>query len=93
MTPDIKAIREAAESVRFKAWGMDYVKGANPATVIALCDEVESLREQIFAYQSHERQLLAAKMGLECEVERLRKDAAAYHAIMSELDGQMRAKP
>ena len=42
---------------------LTFIATANPATVIALCDEIE----------------------------RLRKDAAAYHAIMAELDMQMKA--
>ena len=41
-----------------------HIATANPATVIALCDEIE----------------------------RLRKDAAAYHALKAELDKQMGAK-
>ena len=92
---DIKAIKAAAEAANQTKWqayhdhgwlvvGSDdetvYVKvskgssaaspdathiaTANPATVIALCDEIE----------------------------RLRKDAAAYHALKAELDKQMGAK-
>lgn len=89
---DIKAIREAAEAADINHMEQFHAT-ANPATVIALCDEIERLREQIGAYQLHEKQLLAAKQGLECEVERMRADAAAYHALNAELDKQMAAKP
>ena len=38
---DIKAIKAAAEAAESRNW----THGANPATVIALCDEIERLRE------------------------------------------------
>lgn len=96
---DIKAIKAAAEAATPQPWidpgegNMPFICMMTPDVVSAMCDEIERLREQIGAYQLHEKQLLAAKMGLECKVDRLRADAAAYHALNAELDKQMAAKP
>ena len=79
---DIKAIKAAAEAATPQPWidpgegNMPFICMMTPDVVSAMCDEIESLREQIGAYQLHEKQLLAAKMGLECKVDRLRADAA-----------------
>ena len=68
---DIKAIKAAAEAATPQPWidpgegNMPFICMMTPATVIALCDEIE----------------------------RLRADAAAYHALNAELDKQMAAKP
>ena len=67
---DIKAIKAAAEAATPQPWidpgegNMPFICMMTPATVIALCDEVE----------------------------RLRAEAAAYHALNAELDKQMGAK-
>ena len=68
MTPDIKAIKAAAEAAKSIKWvaghvylcnseqtghldALLHIATANPATVIALCDEVESLRKDAARYQ------------------------------------------
>lgn len=77
MTPDIKAIRAAAEADANVATGHGKY-WAYPTTVIALCDEVDRLRHTNGNPLSMLGidQLRDENKELRQEVERLRKDAA-----------------
>ena len=93
MTPDIKAIREAADRA---AHGLEHTDQINwrvligPQEVLALCDEVERLRSTINEFHHAVKDAgwhpgrtddlltdIIKAKGL--EVERLRKDAARWN--------------
>ena len=71
---DIKAIRAAAEAAEARNWA----HGANPATVLTLCDEIERLRTKLEVTDKTRYD------GIDCrdktilmqdeEIERLRKE-------------------
>lgn len=66
----------------------NFIATANPATVLALCDEIERLRKEneklleIFKVKHHAAlRFFEKEAAFEAEIERLRKDAARYRWI------------
>lgn len=80
MTPGIKAIREANT-------GTDCSANIHPASVIALCDLIDTLQADCNEERSRRMALLEELEKQHDEVERLRKDAARLDHVLKWDDG------